>query len=284
MRNMKKITSLAEYKDHVRRNKARLGTVDTNCMLLGSSMEPFIAENRLFLMEFQDGIIFFIDEGDYYTLYYHWKQGQPFPSLHPDKPLIIEELNNRGARDSYLSRVEPLLLEAGFAEYRTNLQVEVNLANLDYSLSQRMQEKASCLEKAGLRFDFCKTEACMQNVLALWDEALELSDIPASHRVLDDSSSVLCIRNSANEIVAASWWHHAASSESRHIVTRKEYYRKGLASAMLCVWLTEAQQEGISRCFTWINEHNAPSLRMYETFHFVQNGRTSKQFILKQGE
>ena len=112
---MKKVEVLSDYKELLAKNKASHLHIDTNCFLMSNAMNEHIEADKLFVEEYKDGLMFFIDEGSFFNLYYFWETGKPFPNLKQEKPVLIEELNNKGSRDAYLSQIEPVFLQAGFS-------------------------------------------------------------------------------------------------------------------------------------------------------------------------
>ncbi len=279
---MKKVETLDDYKDLLRQNKEERNRVDTNCLLLPGAMNAFITSGTLFVEQYSDGLVFFVDEGNFFNLYYFWESGVPLPNLQQDKPVLIEELNNNGSRDVYISQLEPVLKQAGFSLFKHNLQVAAAMKERQQELRERYAQKKSSLEAQGYRFAFCTDGAGMKQVVSLWESALNPTDIPQSHKTVDPDNQVLCIFDNENTLCAAKWWHHSGkTSEGRHVVTHKDFERRGLASTLQLAWLVDGLDHGVERYMTWIADTNAPSLAMHQKIGFLCNGRTSKQYILK---
>lgn len=278
---MKKVESLSQYKELLRQNKAKRSRMDTNCYLMAGAMEDYIVDGRLYAEEYPQGLAVFIDEGNYFNLYYFWESGMPLPNLKQEKPVLIEELNNNGSRDPYLSRFEPVLIQAGFSLFKHNLQVAANLKDCGQDLRTRYEEKKQRLEAQGFRIAFCKDEACMEQVVALWESALESTDVPQSHKVLNPDNQVLCVFDAENTLCAAKWWHNnGKASEGRHVVTHRNFERRGLASTLQLAWLLDGLDNGAERFMTWIAVTNEASLALHKKAGFLCNGRSSKQYIL----
>ncbi len=279
---MKKIESLNEYKELLRKNKANRTHMDTNCFLMSSAVEKLIDKDCVFAVEYSQGLIIFIDEGSYFNLYYFWESGMPLPELRQNKPVLIEELNNNGTRDAYLEKFEPVLTKAGFSLFQHNLQLEANLKDCEQELRDKLEQKKNRLEAQGFRIEPCTDEACMKKVVSLWESALEPTDIPKDHKGLNPENEVFCIFDNENTLCAVNWWHHSKkTSEVRHLVTNKDFERRGLGSTLQLVWLVNALDNGVERHMTWIANTNTPSLELHKNAGFKCNGRTSKQYILK---
>lgn len=280
---MRKIQTLSEYKEILRQNKSKRCHVATNCYLMAGAMEEYIIKGCLFAAEYDDGLIIFIDEGNYFNLYYFWESGMPLPNLKQDKPVMIEELNNNGSRDDYLSQFEQLLFQAGFSLYKHNLQVVAILKDGEQDRYISIyEEKKKRLKAQGFRIEPCMNEACMKQVVSLWESALDSTDIPQSHKIFNPDNRVFCIFDSENKLCAAKWWHIGGkTSEGRHVVTNKEFERKGLGSTIQLAWITDGFNFGVERYMTWISDTNEASLAMHKKAGFLCNGRSSKQYILK---
>ena len=304
---MEQIRSLEDYKELLRQNKERIGKPEKNCILLAATMESYITEGRLYAETYENGLAVFQDEGRYYNLYYFWKKGAVLADFRQEKPVLIEELNNRGSRDAYLAEFEPLLFAAGFEAYKNNVQVELNLRELDSKagseaaseavsdkteekggLEAKLAQKMDRLSGQGLRLKICEDDMRYAEAVALWKSGLNVTDIPQDHMTREEDAVLAYILNEEGKMVATHWWKNSgASSEGRHAVTDPDYYQRGLASTLLLTWCQDALQQGCIRAITWISDTNFPSLTMCKKLGFLENGRTSKQYILKtlkQGE
>ena len=283
---MKKVETLNEYKELLRQNKSKHRQVDTNCFLMSSVVGEYITKGCLFAEEYNQGLILFIDEGSYFNLHYFWESGTPLPNLKQNKPVVIEELNNNGSRDAYLSQFEPFLIHAGFSLLKNNLQVAALVKESDKELRDQYisayDEKKKRLEAQGFRIRLCMDDACMEQVVSLWESALPSTDIPNAHKVLDSDTPVMCIFDSENTLCSAKWWHHSGKiSEGRHVVTNPNFERRGLGSTIQLAWIVDGLNNGVERFITWIADSNEASHAMHKRTGFLCNGRSVKQYILK---
>lgn len=276
---MQQIEHINEYKALLRANKQRLGTVNTNCMLMTCDMARYIEEGRLFADVFEDGLLVWIDEGIRNNLYYFLRPGAQLPDLRGSKSVLIEEMDRSGSRSAYFSEFEPRLFSAGFSLNRLNLQVERTLTESPESSGVIEAQ----LHADGFSLNRCVSGNVPGDVFALWKAHLDPLDIPQDHLVLHTGESILnLIDRSTGCIAATIWWHHSGrSSECRHIVTNPHFLRQGLAGALLSLWFEDAAHAGATRLLTWINEANVPSLSLFRKHGFSENGRTSRQYLLK---
>lgn len=279
---MKKIQTLDEYKQLIRWNKERLGKVEKNCFLMSSVMEKYIMEQRLYVQTFEDGLVLFVDEERYYNMYYFWRPDTKMVDFRQQKPVLVEELNNNGYRDKYIANLEPLLFNVGFEVIKNNLQLEINLKDKRLFIEKQLNEKIQQLKDKNLRVGLCRDNETFKQAIALWESALDITDIPGEHMSLREDDKLVCVFTQEKEVVATNWWRSTnKNSEGRHIVTRSDFFKRGLASTLVLAWCKDACEQGIERCFTWVCDTNFRSLSLFNKLGFTTNGRESKQYILK---
>ena len=275
------VTSLTSYKDLVKRTKERAGKVISNCVLMGSSMDHYITEGRLFYQSFPEGMVFYADEGSYYELYYYWEPGAPMADFRADKKISIVEIMASGKQEEQAKLMEPTILAAGFTLLKTTLQLEANLNALDYSLEEELNRRLEMLASQGLSLRFCD-EKLLPQVRKLWEEYLDPMDVPDDHLSDGENDSILCVIDQNDSVAAVKWWRYVKQvQEGRHTVTHPDYYRHGLGTTLLLAQFQHAREKGIFRNRTWVRDDNFQSLGMCQKAGLKLNGRVSKQYILQ---
>lgn len=275
---MERIDHLEDYKTLLKENRQRIGKVQSNCMLMAGDMARYIEEGRLFYDTLEEGLIIRIDEGIRENLYYFLRPDAPFPVLERGKSLLIEELDNRGTRKAELEGLEARIFAAGFERSRVNVQVERMMSD---ALVSREAIEAQLYER-GFMLETCTEGRVPAAVEALWRAHLNALDIPQDHLVLREGDVITNVMRKQGELAATIWWRHSGrSSECRHVVTAPNYLRRALASALVRLWMSDACSHGANRMTTWINESNMRSLALFEKHGFAQNGRVSRQYLLR---
>ena len=246
------------------------------------AMNKYILEERLYVETYENGMALFIDEGRYYNMYYFWKTGCAMADFRQDKPVLIEELDNNGSRTEYIKNIEQFFFDVGFNEFKNNLQLEMSLKDKEKIIEEHLSKKMLKLSDQILQLDFCSDDDILKESIKLWQDSLDVTDIPQEHMSLGADDKLACILTEARKVVATNWWRNAKkTSEGRHTVTHPEYFQRGLASTLLLVWCKDAIDHGVERCFTWVSDTNVRSLARFKKLGFVPNGRSSKQYILR---
>ncbi len=262
------VRSLQEYRAMISAKKAEIGHFVKNSVQMSSTMDQYIAEHRLFARTFRDGIIFFVDEGPFFNVYYYWDSAGELPDLREGKPLIVEELGIEGKMEKELAEKGRRLLRSGFSLYRRNLLMERPAA---------LPFDPPCLPP-GFRITRAGEEE-LPYALALWDRFLDPEDVPLDHRSLRDGGALALVRDGAGKVCAVYRWStQGRRSEGRHIVTVPEHLREGLASALLAEWIRDAAGHGCETATTWVNDRNRASLALYESCGFRNTGKYCLQF------
>ena len=251
---MKKVENISEFLSLVEANKTVNSPIRTNCFIMPATMEKYINEGRLFHLGFDKGLVFLLDEGTHYVFYYFWNKNAPLESFEADKDMIIEELNNRGRRDEYLAAFEEEIGNCGFVPFKSNLRLEMDLLAEHNNLLKVYNESLKRLEEEGLTIEMCRNEEDYARAVALWDERLELGDVPLEHRVQQPGDKLILVYDGDN-IAAGNWWHTSGkSTEGRHTFTHKDYGRRGLGSLVLTAWYLAAYDEGATKAYGWTEE------------------------------
>lgn len=122
-----------------------------------------------------------------------------------------------------------------------------------------------------------------RRISPLWERYLGPTDVPLDHFTMKSDAVILNAVTAERMVAATQFWKNSGrSSECRHTVTHPDYYRHGLAMALIQAWLETTEKQGVCRWFTWISDKNSPSLALFHKMGFRQNGRISKQYILEK--
>ena len=278
---MERVNSIQEYKSLIKHTKERVGKIDTNCVLMSNVMEQYIKEERLFFRSFPMGIALYVDEGTYYELYFFWSREAPFAEFHASKPVAIVIITTLEKNDEHLIQLETKIQSGGFKFFKTSLQLDVNLDQLDYSLEKELKQRQETLSSQGFSLKYCDTYLFSQ-VKALWTEHLDLTDVPFDHYKNNKNDCILCAVDQNDYVAAAQWWRSEKNNlEGRHTVTHPNYYRRGLGTTLLLAQFQFSKQNGILKNKTWVKDTNYQSLAMHKKVGFKPNGRISKQFIIQ---
>ena len=169
---------------------------------------------------------------------------------------LVEEIDNNNSRVEYLQKIEFQLNEAGFELFKKNVQVELSVSDNFEAIQQNLRDRLASLDEQGLTYVICDEEELYKEAVALWYSALDATDIPSCHTVLKEDNNLLCIVARDGKIASTNWWKvNGVVSECRHTVTNPNYYRRGLGSLTLLLWITMVQKQGVKKCITWIHEH-----------------------------
>lgn len=279
------IETLTQYKALVSQNKQRLAKVESNCFLIPDSIRPMIDEGRLRAALHEKGLYVFAEEGSYRNLYYFWDAAEELSDLPREKTLLVEEMSSEGWK-GYAARAEEKLLRSGFRLFKRNLQFELFLEERATAIEQELSSRITRLCKEGIYVIPCDTFSLAEQTVTLWRRKLDVTDIPEEHTqfLTRENAHVVCAVNNADEVIGAYWWYAEKKGvgEGRHIVTRRDYLRRGIGTTLLLYGQRDLLDRGVKRMVTWISESNENSILLHEGAGFQKNGKISIQYILEK--
>ena len=281
---MDRVQTLAQCKALISDNKKRCPKADTNCMMMVGGFEPQIAEGRLFYQVHDHGLCLYSDEARYYELFYFWDPQAPFADFRQDKTVVVGEVSRLGRRDGYIRQFDEKARAAGFRFFKKNLQIELLLQDHARQIAEGCAQSMARMEREKLRIVYCREKRQEEQVLALWYDALDETDVPLSHArfMSHPEDSVLCAVNEADQVVGAYWWGTVKrnAAEARHVVTRADYYRKGIGTALTMFCMKELLDQGFEFWRGFVATDNVKSYRMHQKIGCQASGTTITQYLL----
>lgn len=279
---MEKIETIEQFKALKTKAKELHGKLDTNCYLTNGGMESIMRVQNLYYAEFEQGLVLYADEGSYYRILYFLDSSQPLPDMRQDKMIEIEEPDSFGRRAKYLDAFFAKLEAAGWKRVARNVQVSSTLQDKAEQITSDYEGALQAVEVQGLHLVNCP-ERHADRVVELWRGWLHETDIPIEHvHFLDDPKQrVVVVLNDDDFVCATNWWRFAGKScEIRHTVTDPAFYQRGLGYLLQCAAMKDALDNGCTSIFTYIDDTNYRSIKMFEKAGIVENGRTTVQYAL----
>ena len=239
----------------------------------------YIDEDRLYLIENDNGICILADDINYYLLYYLLDRNNNIPVINPmDRTILLNEYYVEKYLKDDMDYEKCIFDDSGFIVESKNYQLEINLKDKENEIKSRCEDYRLMLKEYGYDVEDIVDEY-NEEISLLWKDNLKITDIPYEHYY---NGNNICIKDDG-KIVACAWYRNSRTvSEWRHVVVDERYRGKKLASALLYLWMNRLIEENIYRGFTWVEKDNEISLSLHKKMGFVTNGRISIQYILKK--
>ena len=283
---MEIVESIDQYKSLKSAVKQRCGSLASNFFLTSGGLSRILELQGLSYVEYPQGLVMFADEGTYYRAFYYLDPNRPLPDISQDKMVVIEELDNNGKRDEYLSDFFAKLEAGGWQRVARNVQVYSSLDNRGDEIRDKFRRAQDNLIEQGFHIEECP-ERHVDRVISLWKEWLRKTDLPSEHMgfIGDPSQTVICVLNDNDEVCGTNWWRlQGGVCEIRHTVTNPRFYKRGIGYAMQLVAMADAVDIGCRGVFTYIDDRNYRSLAMFEKAGIVENGRITVQYSLERSD
>ena len=277
---MEKINSLKDFNDLVSLFKESNPEIICNFPINRGVFSKSINEGTFFGCFYENGLYFFIDEDNYYVLYYIIQKDSLLERIMVDKDVLINEaIIIKKERDDFEIKYDELLLNSNFEIESVNLQFEINVDEKKEEIKKVISGSDSYFKKKDYWFEI-KDMKENHDVIALWNDNLKKTDIPKEHY---NSGKVLCVFDRNNQLIAVGWFNLLDKiSEWRHVIVSNEHRDFSLALIMYYLWMEQALQHGITKGIGWVEKENKPSLAMNDVVGFKRNGRVSIQYVLKK--
>lgn len=279
---MVRIESVEEYRALIREMRNKQRKTESNCFLMEEQIKKYIQQGRFFCQSYTEGILFLVDELNFYTAYYLWNQGAAFEDFRQDKPLMLCEYDSSGRRKDYIHAIETKLFGSGFSLLKISEMAVLNTIHLSAD-EIALDRYKKAIRSFGLEIIECKETELKDKIISLWDRSLHVTDIVLDDRVFlqNDQMTVICLVDKNREVAATgSLYYQGKTCQFRHQVTAAQYRRMGLGEALEKVQVRRACEDGIKEISVFINEDNVASWRLHEKVGFQRSGKTSRQYVL----
>ena len=283
---MNPVESMEQYKELKASAKKRCPGLVSNCFLSGSGVKGIFERQGLLYEEVPQGLILYTDEGPFYRVFYYLDPNQDLPDMHQDKPVIIEEPDSNGRREEYLTAFFEKLENNGWERVARNIQVFGSLTEHADQIRAEYQAAIENLNSQGLKIIDCPPRHA-QRVLAMWEESLQITDVPKEHKEFmnDPDQHVICVVTEDDFVCGVLWWRlRSGTCEYRHVVTDAGYYRRGIGSTLILHTMVEVLNRNCRGLSGPIDDRNYRSIAMCKKVGVVENGRTMVQYSLTKGE
>lgn len=280
---MFQLKDIEQYKKLKGEAKDKLGKLSSNCFLTSGGMAAIIERQPVLYEVYDQGVVFYIDEGTYYRAFYFLDSEKGLPEMRQDKLVEIEEPDSNGRRSTYLMQFFQELEQAGWKRIARNIQVSSTLAERSQQIERDYQDALDAAAGQGFSIANCPKRHAAR-VVELWSTFLHETDIPAEHvNFADDPSQrVVVVLNDDDYVCATNWWRwQGGQCEIRHTVTDPAYYKRGLGYLLQCAAMKDALDNGCRTVFTYIDDRNYRSIGMFEKAGIVANGKTTVQYGLQ---
>lgn len=283
---MQPLESYNEYKDMVRKIRAKCRRPFSNIYFMQADLERYIRLGRAGYERTESGIILFFDEERYYRVCLCLDEKDPFFIERQDKKILVENVFIKEKKREAMLHVERRLEELGFEKKGTSVKVKGEMEKI-YQKCERIGRYADAVDKKGYRFmnaDFSmigEIEAVILNSGIIKDYQLSyLTD--DEKREMVERGCYTCIVNSDNQICGGGYsMLEGDAVKGVAIVIKEEYKRHGLVTVAFYHRLGWLLKNGYKRGQGWILISNKPSIKYHQSLGYEFTDEYADEWILE---
>lgn len=282
---MQKVTSLDEYYALVKAARERSGSLKTNCMLFPDKLHRYIKLGRMSYEEKTAGIVFYLDEENYYLVFFHVNPDISMELAREDKPLLLQNVY-KGGKKAWVLKVELSLKHSGFVLVDTMKHGVF----IGYDKIPQIQRSLTGVKRIFQKEGFSLLPLRRDQIpemLAFQKTINEISYFQFPYYTDDEymeeakAERLLCVMDSMGRIIAAR--HLIVDGKKTYgWVGVEEAYKVqyGIALMFLCHALEYIQKHDLKMC-SWVKTTNIPSLQYHERLGTEWTGHLEDEWLLE---
>ncbi|MBQ3182243.1 MAG: GNAT family N-acetyltransferase [Clostridia bacterium] len=262
---MRKISDYSEYRELSAGKKLH------NNVFLPSQIKQYIADERLYAIEGEDGFLLLYNEKDYVEVISGGQIPDPsFANRLPDLKLVYHITDSRSnpCTEEIRNAIEALgfTLRCSISEYTAQTQ------------------QLSAYEPLPDGYEF--SSSCNYGeAVEIWKQNLPIMEIPHMTReefdkAVEEGRFIALIDTVRGKTAAVGFGEPMLKTETfRHLVVLPEYRKKGLGKVVVARWIQNMKENGRAYGRSWVEDENAPSWKIFVRYGFSKTDRLSFQFI-----
>lgn len=282
---MERLDGMEEYKKLIKGAKSGCNNPFSNIFFWTKDLEGYIKDGRLYYEENHAGILFFLDEGNYYKMSMYVDMSTHFSVASREKKILLRNMFKEKKED--WKSVESTLGENGFYHAGSVLQIQADVKEVSEK-SDKVKKYISFMNKKGYR--------C---VAADEDMYAEVKDLIARSPIIKDyhidyrtpketvedlaQGACLCIVDEQGHVCAGSYaFINNSIAEGVAIVIDEQYKMNGFAPVLTYERCRLLSERGIKYLRGWVLTDNDASLKYHKSMGYQSTGIYADEWILNK--
>lgn len=283
---MKKLESLAEYKNIINEFKSVCKRPFSNLYYMPNDIERYIELGRARYEKSESGIVFFFDEETYYRACLYANINEKISIDCQDKKVLVKNVYQEGKKRENLLCAERQLEELGFEKVGVSVKYQGEVPQMFQSCKQ-MEKYVEVLERKGYH---CRVPdaSMIEEIETIIFESDVIKDYQLDYWTNEEKKRglengfYLCIVNADNQICAAEICKLDDDiSEGLALAVREKYRMHGLAPMIVYHRFSQLYHREIKRMQGWILTDNEPSLRYHKSIGYKFTNEYADEWILR---
>lgn len=277
---MELITDYTQYSAGIHDIRIGQRNLVTNCLLMRDKVEQYIDRQGIWKEYFGKALLIFCDDKDYYSLYYFLPHevvdGLNYPSIHLEKPVLIEIISQDKSWFENKHEIIEFWENSGFSAFKINKRMKVTIGK-----SLLVSQESSQVEGKNCRIEYASSTH-IHDIKQLWRENLEIigNKFPADDELvgqINQHQILLGLDKEDNVVATVQFITKGDTGILKHLVVDRKYRKLGLARGLYQRWLFDHPE--MLSCTLWVDESNLSAIKLYSSVGFEFDGLISWQLV-----
>lgn len=282
---MEQLKELSTYFQLVNKVHKENTSICTNCYLYPDKVERLVSQERLYCERTNAGVIFLVDEKEYFEAYYVLSTDKEWNISQKDKDVVVNNIYLKDKKNRKLILLEDSLKKAGFRLQETFGQIECDEQVISGKLKKYSAVANRLMKENGLTLIAPDKESIPQ-IRELLKNLKTISDYQVPY--FEDNEIIefgkerrfVCVVNSQKEVCAVKFYREENSLYGT--IAIKEEYQKAYGIAIALYYDLPSYMTGKAvKPLGWIVTTNTESIKYHMDLGYRWTGRYMDEWILK---
>lgn len=272
---MKKIETYEQCNFIIQKFKNGRKKIFTNFFFMPKELKEVIATRNVQYQENEDALIICIEEIDFSHLYY-FMLAKSVPIIEDtDKTIITDLVVRSGTTLEKITLEQEKWFAVNFKKYKQYIRLKYTLKKSDCCYINFTEQNLWRLS--------CAHTRDANDILDIWRTNLDkystpLPSVEELFQLIKLGHVYVASRD--NAVIGAVYMEIALKKCTlKHLTVCANYRRQGLGTALMNYALGEMAQEGIEKCFLWVDVNNTAAYKSYKKYGFIEEGLRSIQLM-----
>lgn len=286
--SMDAIVSAEQYKSIVMGIKRKYKNASGNLYLMYRDVIRYTAQGRLFMEEYDGGLVFYVDGHTYYQMIIYGDLTKDLCILPQDKKCIVRLVYDDGGETTVQQRLSCILQQNGFDKVATTVQVQGKTGEI----LEKCKGTERYIKKLEAQGYFCvmAQEYQFEEIDQLIVDSGVVKDYHMAYMTQQEKKalpkgSYLCMLNKNKEICGGSLATIVdGMAQGGAVVMQERYKLKGFTPILTYNRVKWLQQQNVEYIQGWIATTNMDSIRYHIGAGYHLMNRYADEWLLSAKE
>lgn len=285
---MQKISTLEQYKNIMQEMKQRYGRGVSNVYFMADEVERYVAQDRLYIREFDAGCVFYVDEQTHYNTFIYVADDAIAPIPAREKRCVFRYVYRGKDAEATGRKFSGTLSVNGFHKEDTSVEVRLSVEEC-VQKGAKVEKWVQKMESQGFSC-VCAEEPQFREIEQMFCASGVIKDYQMAYRTREEKKalekgSYMCILDRNGNMCAASFCAIVNGiTTGGSVAVKEEYKMRGLVPMFTYYRSRWLRDHHVTYSQGWIETDNMPSIRLHESLGYEFRDRYADEWVLDARE